>query len=525
MDTINTTDLVPIFCEETLPGDLWDVQLTILARFSTPIQPLMDRIRLDTHFFSIANRLVWENWPKFMGEQDNPADSINFTIPQVVSAAGGFVQNSIFDHFGLPCTGQIAGANTLSVNALPLRAYNLVVNQYYRDENLDNALIPTNPYGSTGRGNGPDAIGNYALFQRRKPRDRFTSLLPWPQKGGTAITVPLVGNPPIRTSSSALIGGAAPGIQYKDSLAGGAPVQALTMVTGAAVGNANFKGSTTAGVANAGDMLYPANLYADFAGTSAVTIAALRIAITQQQFLELDARAGTRYPESIHAHFDVISPDSRMQRAEYIGGGSQYMQFTEVPQTSGTGASGTTNPLGTLGAFGKTVGNNHRFRCAITEHGYILGLISAITVPTYQQGLRDHWTRSVRFDYPYPIFAGLGEQPVLTKRVFCDGSANDNVVLGYEPRFEEMRNLPSEINGKFRSNHTGTLDAFHVAEDFAAAPGYNSTFITDQTKSILVRNLTLGASAANQQLLLDMWFEGSFVRALPAFGTPGLTRL
>lgn len=515
LTTFSASDLIPIFVEETLPGDMWDVRISILARMSTPIQAYMDNLYLDTQFFSCANRLVWTHWVNFMGEQGSPGDSITYTVPQVVSAAGGFPINGLFDHMGIPCVGQIAGANTLSVNVLPMRHYGNIYNHWYRDENLQNA------YANFPAADGPDALGTYVLVQRGKRKDKFTSLLPWPQKGTTAISIPITGNALVKTSA----GETFTGVQspMKARLISGA-ITGVNILHGQAAGNANVVEGGATGLTVAGSGVYPTNLYADMGSISAVTINALRVAITQQQFLELDARAGTRYPEHILAHFDVISPDSRMQRPEYIGGGSTRMNFTEVPQQSATGLTGGTNPLGTLGAYGKLGTNEHAFRTTIVEHGYIIGLISLRAQITYQQGLRKHWKRSTRFDYPYPVFAGLGEQAVLNQEIYCDGSATDTAILGYEPRFEEMRNLPSEINGRFRSNSASTLDSWHSAEDFAAVPALNAAFIADSTKTTLQRNLTLGASSLTQQVLADILFEGSMVRALPAFGVPGLNR-
>jgi len=512
------SNLVPILVEEVLPGDTWKAGITTAARTAIPLVPVQDNWHLEFFTFFVPMRLVWANARKFWGEQDAPADSISYTIPQLTSAAGGFVINTIYDYMGLPTVGQVAGGNTVTVNALPLRCYNLIYNEWFRDENMQN---PVNEIVSDG----PDVVSDYALMKRGKRFDYFTQALPWPQKGATAISLPLGTQATVRTQSgAALVTGAQAGIQWRDSAAGLAPaVNQLLMVTNAAVNNPNMEYSTTAGTAGAGDFLYPANLYADLTTASAATINQLRQAITLQQYLEKDARGGTRYTEFVYNHFGVRSPDARLQRPEFIGGGHADILTTAIPQTSATGLTGGTTPAGNLSASGHITGRTG-FTYSATEHGYILTLVSARAVLTYQQGLRKMWSRSTRYDFPVPLLAGLGEQALLNREIYADGSANDALVFGYVPRYDEYRHIPSRITGFYRSTSAGTIDYWHSAQRFIGLPSLNTTFITDASDAVVQRNFTAGAATANQQILADFAFDISVARALPAYGIPGLTR-
>lgn len=503
--------LIPILVEEVLPGDTWKCGITTAARTAVPIVPIQDNWHLEFFSFFVPMRLVWPNSRKFWGEQDNPADSINFTIPTCTSAAGGFPINSLFDYMGLPTVGQVAGANTITVNALPLCAYLLCYNQWFRDENIQNNVGPS------AFADGPYAPSNFPLLSRGKRFDIHTQALPWPQKGATAISVPLGSTAPVRTSATATVSGAQPSLQWKDVAAGaGTGVGPLvsnppnTQIGTLATGAVQFT-------------VYPSNLYADLSAATGATVNQLRQALTLQQYLEKDARGGTRYTEYVFNHFGVRSPDARLQRPEFIGGGHANILTTAIPQTSATGLTGATTPIGSLAATGHASGSTG-FTYSSTEHGYILTLVSARADITYQQGLRKMWSRSTRYDYPVPLLANLGEQATLNKEIYCDGSANDANVFGYIPRWDEYRHIPSRITGLYRSTSAGTIDYWHSAQKFTALPTLNDTFITDQSETILQRNFAAGASSANQQILADFFFDGSVTRALPAYGIPGLTR-
>ena len=493
--------LVPIMCEEVLPGDTFNVNVTLFGRLATPIFPVMDNLHLDSFFFFVPNRLVWTNWVKFMGEQDNPADSISYTIPQQVSPTGGYAIGSLQDYLGLPTVGQVTAGATVSHSALPTRAYNLIYNQWFRDENLQNSRV-------VDKGDGPDSTPSttYAIQRRGKRHDYFTSALPWPQKGGTAVTIPLGTKAPIFTDATV----------NNDGIANAPSVystQASAFRTLAANGT-NAYISPTAGALQANQ------LYADLSAATAATINQLRQSFQIQKLLERDARGGTRYTEILRSHFGVTSPDARLQRPEYLGGGSTLINISPIAQTSGTGTSGQTTPQGNLAAMGVYNAKNHGFTQSFVEHGYVIGIISVRADLTYQQGLRRHWSRSTRYDYYFPAFAMLGEQAILNKEIYVTGGSSDANVFGYQERWAEYRYNPSEITGLFRSTAAGTIDPWHYAQKFTSLPTLNSTFIEDTPP--LARNLAVGANANGQQFLLDAFFNINAARPLPMYSVPGL---
>jgi len=508
--TFDAGYLVPVYVDEVLPGDTFNLKMTAFARLSTPLFPVMDNLHLDSFFFFVPNRLIWENWQKFMGEQNNPGDSIDYIIPQTTSPEGGYTTNSLQDYMGLPTVNQIGAAATIDHSALHTRAYNLIWNQWFRDQNLqDSVPVPTD--------DGPDTYSDFILLRRGKRHDYFTSALPWPQKGdpvsiplGTTAPVISNGTPPyIRTDNNNFS-------QITKNTDWGTALRPGGDSYGTLSNNEAIKwgyNTSSAGLAATG-------LIADLSDATAATINALRESFQVQRLLERDARGGTRYTEIIRSHFGVISPDARLQRPEYLGGGSTPIIINPVAQTSGTGLTGGTSPLGNLAGVGTALASNHGFTQSFTEHGVIIGMVSIRADLNYQQGLRRMWNRKTRYDFYFPVFAHLGEQEVLNKEIYATGSATDDQVFGYQERWAEYRYHPSQITGYFRSTAPTTLDAWHLAQKFTALPTLSDTFIEDRPP--VDRVVAIGEDANGKQFIFDSFFQIRTARPMPLYSVPGL---
>jgi hypothetical protein len=484
--TFDAGYLVPIFYDEALPGDTFSLDANGFGRLATPINPFMDNLYIETFFFAVPYRLIWNNWEKFCGEQDNPGDSTDYLVPQTTTTVSN---SSLYDYFGVPTDVN------LSFNNLCGRAYNLIYNEWFRDQNLQDSV-------TVDKGDGPDTASNYILLKRGKRHDYFTSALPWPQKG-EAVSLPLGTEAYVKISD--ITGQPASGgnNNYVVLETNNNDIAELRE-------NSNWDTASAAHTTRTAQV----NLYADLSNATAATINQLREAFQIQRLYEKDARGGTRYTEVIQSHFGVTSPDARLQRPEYLGGGKDRININPVAQTSSTD---TTTPQGNLSGYGTTGFTGHKFTKSFTEHSVVIGLACVFADLTYQQGLARHFSRQTRWDFYWPALAHLGEQAVLNKEIYAQGTATDDQVFGYQERYAEYRYKPSNVTGQMRSNFAQSLDTWHLAQDFGSLPSLNASFIEENPP---VDRVTAVQNYPN--LILDMYFKLKCARPMPTYGVPGL---
>lgn len=497
--TFDAGYLIPVGCDLLYPGDTIDLGASAVVRLSTPIYPIMDNLFVDLHAFFVPGRLLWTNWEKFMGEREDPADTISsYTIPVLTrSASTDFATGSVFDYMGLP-----PDVNTsIAISALPFRAYNLIYNEWFRDQTIQDTV-------TVNVDNGGDALTDYTLLRRNKRHDYFTSCLPWPQRT-SAVSMPLGTTAPVigighYTTATYSTG---PSSDVRESDGG---VANYAKYTGTGSFPLIWEESSTTG--------YP-NIQADLSAASGISINDLRDYITLQQFAELDARGGTRYTEIIRSHFDVVSSDARLQRPEYLGSITNRVGVEAVATTGGNDTNA--RAVGDLGATSYSVfGDKTLCSYAAEEHGYLIILASTRADLTYSQGVDRLFTDSVREDFYWPTFANLSEQPVYEQEIYAKADGTPTTVFGYQERYAHLRQKKSELSGLMRVDASGTLSAWHLSQDFDNTVALDNTFIQENPPISRVV-----AVNTEPDFIANFYFDYYCERSMPMYSVPGLERI
>ena len=525
--SFNVGQIVPFFIDEVLPGDTFDIKTSKVVRMPSLITPIMDNIYLDTYYFFVPNRLVWSHWKEFNGENTESAwiPKTEYEIPQLTAPDGGWSVGTIADYFGIP-----TGVPNLSVSALPFRAYALIMNEWFRDQNLSDPLsIPVDDATVKGVNTGTfvtDVAKGGLPYTAAKYHDYFTSCLPSPQKGpDVEIPVAIAGNYAVvgNGKSLALTDGTDFAGPWKegdslltDSSAFGLNVGSDVRQTS---GLSNYKalGVPTRDQFD-GDLSKSGLIAIADGNAQAATINQLRLAFQVQKLYERDARGGTRYIEILKSHFGVTSPDARLQRPEYLGGNRLPITINQVLQQSGTLDTGT--PQGTPVGQSLTTDSHGDFKKSFVEHGYIIGVMVARYDHTYQQGIERFWSRKSRFDFYWPVFANIGEQAVLNKEIYAQGGEKDEEVFGYQEAWADYRYKPNRVTGEMRSQYPQSLDVWHLADDYDSLPALSDSWIREDSSTV---NRVLAVSEENaNQLFADIYVQNRCTRPMPMYSIPGL---
>lgn len=523
--SFNVGDVIPFYVDEVLPGDTFDVETSKVVRMPSLITPIMDNIYLDTYFFFVPNRLTWEHWKQFQGENTESAwiPTTQYSVPQLTAPTGGWNIGTIADYMGIP-----TGVSGLSVNALPFRAYALIMNEWFRDENLtDPLLIPVDDANVVGVNTGAyisDTVKGGLPFKASKYHDYFTSCLPSPQKGPD-VTIPVAdsGYVPVVTQNTAVPSGSLSGVGMSfvtsPSDSSGVRMSGNPYVVSPQLGSSkDISFADGAALPTGYATLQPSNLWADFSGNAQVaTINQLRLAFQIQKMYEKDARGGTRYIEILKAHFGVTSPDARLQRPEYLGGNRIPINVNQIVQQSQTtDQSPQGNPVG----LSLTSDRHSDFRKSFVEHGFVIGLMVARYDHTYQQGIERFWSRRDRFDYYFPVFANIGEQAVKNKELYAQGTDEDDEVFGYQEAWADYRFKPNHVTGEMRSASPQSLDVWHLADDYDKLPALSDEWIREDATT--VDRVIAVTSQITHQLFADIYVKCRSTRPMPVYSVPGL---